>query len=96
MVSVVYLAEQLARSTDYVIETMGAPDAVGGLAIAVLVATLEAIGAVRASLANSVQRGDLDQQRAAIRIRSHSPLLSRSDPCTLQMSVRVDPRVSSR
>ena len=34
MVPVVYLAEQLARPTDYVIETMGAPDAVGGVAIA--------------------------------------------------------------
>jgi len=37
IVPVVYLAEQLARPADYVIETMGAPDAVGGLAIAILV-----------------------------------------------------------
>jgi Ca2+:H+ antiporter len=41
---------------DYVIETMGAPDAAGGIAIAILVATPEAIGAVRAALANRVQR----------------------------------------
>jgi len=56
MVPVVYLAEQLAVPVDYVIETMGAPDAVGGVAIAILVATPEAIGAVRAALANRVQR----------------------------------------
>jgi Ca2+:H+ antiporter len=49
-------AGQLARPADYVIETMGAPDAVGGVAIAILVATPEAIGAVRAALANRVQR----------------------------------------
>ena len=36
MVPVVYLAEQLAVPVDYVIETMGAPDAVGGVAIAIL------------------------------------------------------------
>jgi hypothetical protein len=35
MAPVVYLAEQLARPADYVIETMGAPDAVGGVAIAI-------------------------------------------------------------
>ena len=51
-----YLAEQLARPVDYMTETMGAPDAVGGVAIAILVATPEAIGAVRAALANRVQR----------------------------------------
>ena len=33
MMPVVYLAEQLAPPADYVIETMGAPDAVGGVAI---------------------------------------------------------------
>ena len=56
MMPVVYLAGQLAPPADYVIETMGAPDAVGGVAIAILVATPEAIGAVRAALANRVQR----------------------------------------
>ena len=56
MMPIVYLAEQLARPVDYMIETMGAPDAVGGVAIAILVATPEAIGAVRAALANRVQR----------------------------------------
>ena len=56
MVPVVYLAEQLAVPVDYVIETIGAPDAAGGVAIAILVARPEAIGAVRAALANRVQR----------------------------------------
>ena len=53
---VVYLAEQLAKPIDYVVETLHAPAALGGVAIAILVATPEAIGAVRAALANKVQR----------------------------------------
>src|SRR5262249_8848384 len=53
---VVYLAEQLAKPIDYVIETLHAPAALGGVAIAILVATPEAIGAVHAALANKVQR----------------------------------------
>jgi Ca2+:H+ antiporter len=53
---VVYLAEQLAKPIDYLVETLHAPAALGGVAIAILVATPEAIGAVRAALANKVQR----------------------------------------
>ena len=53
---VVYLAEQLAKPIDYLIETLHAPAALGGVMIAILVATPEAIGAVRAALANKVQR----------------------------------------
>jgi Ca2+:H+ antiporter len=49
MVPAVYLAEQLAVPVDYVIERMGAPDAVGGVAIAILVATPEAIWAARSA-----------------------------------------------
>jgi Ca2+:H+ antiporter len=56
MMPVVYLAEQLAKPADYVIETLGAPDSIGGVGIAILVATPEAIGAVRAALANQMQR----------------------------------------
>ena len=56
MVPVIYLAHHLAPPADYVIETMGAPDTVGGVAIAILVAAPEAIGAVRAAFANRVQR----------------------------------------
>ena len=53
---VIYLAEQLARPVDYVTETLHAPQALSGVVIAVLVATPEAIGAVRAALANQMQR----------------------------------------
>jgi Ca2+:H+ antiporter len=53
---VVYLAEQLAKPIDYLIETLHVPAALGGVMIAVLVATPEAIGAVRAALANNLQR----------------------------------------
>ena len=41
---------------DYLIETLHVPAALGGIILAVLVATPEAIGAVRAALANQVQR----------------------------------------
>jgi Ca2+:H+ antiporter len=56
MVPVGYLAEQLAHPIDYLIETLRAPAAVGGVIIAMLVATPEAIGATRAALANKLQR----------------------------------------
>jgi Ca2+:H+ antiporter len=56
MAPVAYLAEQFAHPVDYVIETLHAPDAIGGLAIALVVATPEAIGAVRAASANDLQR----------------------------------------
>lgn len=53
---VVYLAEQLAHPIDYLDETLHAPAAIGGVIIAVLVATPEAIGAVRAAMGNQMQR----------------------------------------
>jgi Ca2+:H+ antiporter len=53
---IIYLAEQLAHPVDYVIETLHAPAALGGVAIALLVATPEAIGATRAAVANQMQR----------------------------------------
>lgn len=56
MVPVVYLVEHLAKPIDYVIETLRAPAAIGGVVMAVLVATPEAISAVRASIANHLQR----------------------------------------
>jgi Ca2+:H+ antiporter len=56
MVPVVFLAEHLAPPTDYLIETLNAPVALGGLAIAVLVATPEAIGATKAAFRNHLQR----------------------------------------
>jgi Ca2+:H+ antiporter len=56
MLPVVYLAEQLATPIDYSIEVVHAPRALGGAVIALLVATPEAIGAVRAAWANQLQR----------------------------------------
>ena len=56
MAPVAYLAEQLAHPVDYLIETLRMPTAIGGVAIAMLVATPEAIGATRAALANKLQR----------------------------------------
>jgi len=56
IVPVVFLAEQLASPIDYLIETLHAPAALGGVIIAMLVATPEAIGATRAAVANRMQR----------------------------------------
>ncbi len=56
MIPVVYLAEQLARPVHQLIEAAHAPVALGGVVIAMLVATPEAIGAVRAAKANQLQR----------------------------------------
>jgi Ca2+:H+ antiporter len=53
---VVFLAEQLALPIDYMIETLRAPAALGGVIIAMLVATPEAIGATRSAMANRLQR----------------------------------------
>jgi Ca2+:H+ antiporter len=53
---VVYLAEKLAAPIDYVVETLRAPAAFGGVIVAVLVATPEAISAIRAARANQMQR----------------------------------------
>jgi Ca2+:H+ antiporter len=51
-----FLAEQLSRPIDHLIETLLAPVAVGGVIVAALVAAPEALGAVRAALANQLQR----------------------------------------
>ena len=53
---VVLLAEQLAHPIDYFIETLHAPEALGGVVIAMLVATPEAIAATRSAMANHMQR----------------------------------------
>jgi len=56
MLPVVFLAEQLAQPINYLIDIFHAPAALGGLLIAMLVATPEAVGAVRAAKANDLQR----------------------------------------
>jgi Ca2+:H+ antiporter len=56
MVPLVYLAEQLAHPVEALLQTLDAPAALGGCIIAILVATPEAVGAVRAAAANRLQR----------------------------------------
>ncbi len=56
MVPLAFLAEKLATPVDALLETLQAPAALGGVVIAVLVATPEAVGAVRAAAANCLQR----------------------------------------
>jgi Ca2+:H+ antiporter len=53
---VVLLAEELAQPIDYLIETLHMPEPLGGVIVASLVATPEAIAATRAALANRMQR----------------------------------------
>jgi Ca2+:H+ antiporter len=55
IVPVVLLVEQLAHPIDFVIETLGAPPMVGGVMLAILVATPEGIGGVKAALRNQLQ-----------------------------------------
>lgn len=56
LVPVIYMAALLAHPIDYLIETLHAPKALGGVIIAVLIATPEAIGAIRAAVDNNLQR----------------------------------------
>lgn len=56
LAAVIYMAELLANPIDYLIETLRAPAALGGVIIAVLVATPEALGAIRAAMDNQLQR----------------------------------------
>ena len=56
MLPVVLLSKKLAVFVDYGVETMGAPAALGGLIVASLVLAPEGLGALRAALANQLQR----------------------------------------
>jgi Ca2+:H+ antiporter len=56
MAPLVYVAEQFGRPVDDLIATLHAPTMLGGVIIAALVATPEAIGAVRSAMANHLQR----------------------------------------
>jgi Ca2+:H+ antiporter len=53
---IVLLAKQLAKLIDYGIAVLGAPPALGGVLIALIVFTPEAISALRAALNNQLQR----------------------------------------
>jgi Ca2+:H+ antiporter len=56
LLPVVLLSEKLARPVDYGIEVLGAPPALGGFVIAILVLAPEAMGGIRAALDNHLQR----------------------------------------
>jgi Ca2+:H+ antiporter len=56
MLPVVLLSKKLAVFVDYGVETMGAPVALGGLIVAILVLAPEGLGALHAALANRLQR----------------------------------------
>jgi Ca2+:H+ antiporter len=56
LVPVVLLAKKLALPIDYGIEVLSLPAALGGFIVAALVLTPEAVGAVKAALANRLQR----------------------------------------
>ncbi len=58
MLPVVLLAKKFAVLIDYGVDQMGAPIALGGLLIAILVLSPEAISAVKAAHANKLQRSD--------------------------------------
>ena len=53
---IVYLVEQIAIPIDYGIDVLKLPPALGGLLVSVLVMTAESMSAVRAAMANELQR----------------------------------------
>ena len=53
---IVFLSKQIAVPIDYGIRVLGAPAALGGLMVAVLILSPESLAAVRAALANQLQR----------------------------------------
>ncbi|MEQ8789863.1 MAG: hypothetical protein RIC55_26450 [Pirellulaceae bacterium] len=56
MVPIVLLSKSMAKVIDHGITTVGAPAALGGFLVAFLVLAPEGLGAVRAALANQLQR----------------------------------------
>jgi Ca2+:H+ antiporter len=56
MAAIVYLVDQFGPPVDYLLETLQAPAPLGGVFMATLVAAPESIGAVKAALANQMQR----------------------------------------
>lgn len=56
MLPVLILAKQMAKPIDYGVTALGAPQALGGFLVAALILAPESLAAVRAALANHLQR----------------------------------------
>jgi Ca2+:H+ antiporter len=56
LLPVVVLSEKLAIPLDYAVRQMGAPPALGGLFVAILILSPESLAAIRAAMANELQR----------------------------------------
>ena len=56
LLPVILLSKKLAAFVDHMIETLGAPVALGGMIIALLVLSPEGLGALRAAMRNELQR----------------------------------------
>lgn len=56
MAPIVLMAKSMAKLIEHAIATIGAPTALGGFFVAILVLAPEGLGAVRAALANQLQR----------------------------------------
>lgn len=88
MVPVVLLAKQLAIPIDYSIEQLGAPAALGGLVVAALVLTPEALGAIGVALDNRLQRS------VNIFLGSVLATIGLTVPAVLTISLVLDKKVA--
>jgi Ca2+:H+ antiporter len=55
VIPIILLAKQIAMPVDYGISVLGAPPALGGLVVAFLILSPEALAAIRAAFANQIQ-----------------------------------------
>ncbi len=87
MLPLVLLSKKLAVFVDYGTETLGAPAALGGLFVATLVLAPEGLGALRATLANRLQRS------VNILLGSALATISLTVPAVLMISLVIDREV---
>jgi len=81
MAAIVYLVEQFGPPIDYLLETLQAPAPLGGILIALLVATPESIGAVKGGARQSdAARGQYLPRLRAGNDRPDDPLRARHQP----------------
>ncbi len=84
---VVVLADKLAIPVDHFISVLGVPEALGGLMVAILVCSPEAVGAVRAAMANRLQRA------VNISLGSALATISLTIPAVLLVALYTDKHV---